>query len=228
MQIEIAIDLTCMYKMRHITTEQELDTILNENKDAVVVLDIYATWCGPCQRLAPHLDEFEKKYDIVLVKVDVDKVEHGREKDDNGVRKNPLLRRFELKTIPHVRVWAYGEEVYVGDSDHEKLENVLIETILEQSNAQHVRFSYMDGEEKTVLCTIAYACNEEYDEKYVLNELNEYFPSSPEFPLEDRLSKYLRNCIDHLSIVRPDNCSDERCLHEVVVDSNDLSKVTIN
>ena len=111
--------------MRHITTEKELDTLLAEEK-GIVVLDIYATWCGPCQRLSPHLNEFEKKYNFVLVKVDVDKVEHGREKDENGKRKNPLLRRFELKTIPHIRVWKNGKEVYVGDSDHEKLEAALI------------------------------------------------------------------------------------------------------
>lgn len=111
--------------MRHITTGAELDTILAEAKNTVV-LDIYATWCGPCQRLSPHLDEFERRWhDIVVVKVDVDKVEHGREKDENGKRKNSLLRRFDLKTIPHIRVWKNGKEIYVGDSDHEKLTDVL-------------------------------------------------------------------------------------------------------
>jgi thiol-disulfide isomerase/thioredoxin len=114
-------------KYVHVTTSEELDKILEDNKESIVVLDIYATWCGPCQRLAPHLDAFVKKYNIVLVKVDVDKVEHGREKDEDGVRKNELLRRFNLRTIPLIHVWSNGKEVYVGDSDHEKLEAALIE-----------------------------------------------------------------------------------------------------
>lgn len=109
--------------MKEITTTKELDTLIEGHE--CVVMDIYATWCGPCQKISPHLEEFEKKYNIVLVKVDVDKVEHGRDKDEEGVRKNELLRRFNLKTIPLIHVWKNKVQVYVGDSDHEKLEELL-------------------------------------------------------------------------------------------------------
>lgn len=43
------------------------------NKPAII--DFYATWCGPCKRLSPMLEELQAEYgdQIVVYKVDVDK-----------------------------------------------------------------------------------------------------------------------------------------------------------
>lgn len=40
-----------------------------------MVIDFFATWCGPCKELAPILDEIEKKHkgDVMFKRVDVDK-----------------------------------------------------------------------------------------------------------------------------------------------------------
>lgn len=42
-----------------------------------VVIDYYATWCGPCQALAPMLERLAKEYEgrVKVIKVDVDKNE---------------------------------------------------------------------------------------------------------------------------------------------------------
>jgi len=43
--------------------------------DKPVIVDFYATWCGPCKRIAPVLKQLQKEYgnDIQIYKVDTDK-----------------------------------------------------------------------------------------------------------------------------------------------------------
>jgi thioredoxin len=47
-------------------------TTIMTNKPMVV--DFYATWCGPCKQLAPILDEIEKNHkgEVIFKRVDVD------------------------------------------------------------------------------------------------------------------------------------------------------------
>jgi len=55
---------------------EEWETIRNEESDRLVVLDFTATWCGPCQRIAPAYAEMADHYSdrALLVKVDVDEL----------------------------------------------------------------------------------------------------------------------------------------------------------
>ncbi len=48
--------------------------------DKKVVIDFFATWCGPCQRVAPMFVELAERFkDIVFLKVDVDEAEEVAE-----------------------------------------------------------------------------------------------------------------------------------------------------
>ena len=80
--------------MKHVTTA-EFDALLNEGK--TVLVDFFATWCGPCKMLAPVLEEVDPDYpDVEFVKVDVD--EEG-----------DLARRYGISVIPTLFVIKNGE-----------------------------------------------------------------------------------------------------------------------
>lgn len=54
------------------TTEQFKEAI---GQDKLVVVDFFATWCGPCKMIAPLLEKFSKEYsDAAFYKLDVDEL----------------------------------------------------------------------------------------------------------------------------------------------------------
>ena len=53
-----------------LTTENFSETV---NSDKIVLVDFWATWCGPCRQFGPIFEEASEKYpDIVFGKVDTD------------------------------------------------------------------------------------------------------------------------------------------------------------
>lgn len=65
-----------------------------------VLVDFWATWCGPCKMLSPVVDEVaeETNGEFVVGKVNVDE-----EKE--------LAKRFKVMSIPTLIVFKNGEEV---------------------------------------------------------------------------------------------------------------------
>ena len=62
----------------------ELDDIIKNNLEKLIVVDFFATWCGPCVRIAPKLEEMSKSDDykdrVLFLKVDVDAASEISEK----------------------------------------------------------------------------------------------------------------------------------------------------
>lgn len=50
------------------------DTIIESSKDTIIVVDFFTTWCGPCKRIAPQLEELAReKSKVWFIKVDAEK-----------------------------------------------------------------------------------------------------------------------------------------------------------
>lgn len=77
-------------------TSADFDQAVNAGDD-VVVVDFFATWCGPCKMLGQVLEQLdEEREDVKIVKVDIDE--------------NPSLRKeWEISTVPSVFFIKDGE-----------------------------------------------------------------------------------------------------------------------
>lgn len=58
----------------YVESEEDFDEQVKNAGSKLVVIDFFAHWCGPCKKIAPHLEELAKQYEseIVVLKVDVD------------------------------------------------------------------------------------------------------------------------------------------------------------
>ena len=83
--------------IQHATDDTFQDLVLNNDKP--VVVDFWATWCGPCKMVAPEMEKLAAKYDGVVdvVKVDVDA--------------NPRLSQaFGIMSIPTIACFKPGQQ----------------------------------------------------------------------------------------------------------------------
>jgi thioredoxin 1 len=83
--------------VKHINTDNfEEEVIKAEGK---VLVDFFATWCGPCTMLAPVLEQVaDSKPEVKIVKVDVDE-------------EPELATRYKVMSIPTLIVFEKGEVV---------------------------------------------------------------------------------------------------------------------
>ena len=75
----------------------ELSEIPN---DKPVVIDFFATWCGPCKRIAPAFEELAKKFPTLsFLKVDVDESEE-------------IASKYTIESLPTFVFLKNGVEVH--------------------------------------------------------------------------------------------------------------------
>lgn len=82
------------------TTETFEDEVLRKSLDVPVLVDFWATWCGPCKTLGPILEKLAGEYNgaFVLAKVDVDKEQQ-------------IAAAFQIRSVPTVFLVKGGQIV---------------------------------------------------------------------------------------------------------------------
>jgi putative thioredoxin len=98
-----------------VVNQAEFDqAVLQPSFDRPVIVDFFATWCGPCQLLKPMLETLAQEYDFTLAKVDIDQ--------------NPeLAKAFGVEGVPDVRIVTQGQvqEGFVGVLPEPQLRELL-------------------------------------------------------------------------------------------------------
>lgn len=89
-------------KPKVLTSKNFDDAIANHR---VVLVDFWATWCGPCKTMAPDLEQVAKETadDVLIAKVDVDD-------------QRELAERFAIQSMPTIITFRDGQKhsTYVG------------------------------------------------------------------------------------------------------------------
>ncbi|HAN09172.1 MAG TPA: thioredoxin [Clostridiales bacterium] len=81
---------------QHLTAETFNQEVINSSEP--VLVDFYATWCGPCKMMASVIDELaeELKGEAKIFKVDIDKAQE-------------LARKYSIMSVPTFMIFKGGE-----------------------------------------------------------------------------------------------------------------------
>lgn len=119
-------------KVTHLTKAEFLAKVMNYEKnpqewiylgDKPCLIDFYASWCGPCKRLAPILDELAQEYagEIYIYKIDTEK-------------ERELAAVFGVRSIPTLLFCPMGEnpQIAQGALPKEQLKEAIDKVLLKK------------------------------------------------------------------------------------------------
>jgi len=90
--------------------------------DKPVLVDFFATWCGPCQTLAPILKQVKDNLGdrISIIKIDVDKNQQ-------------IAAQYQVRGVPTMILFQNGKQLWRQSGVLSSAD--LIKTIVEKSNS---------------------------------------------------------------------------------------------
>ncbi len=88
------------------------------NSEKPVLVDFFATWCGPCKMLAPVLEQVKKNIgnNISIIKIDVDKNQE-------------LSAKYQVRGVPTLILFQDGKQLWrqSGVLSKEEITTILLE-----------------------------------------------------------------------------------------------------
>lgn len=94
---------------------EDIAVYKEEIKEGLVLVDFFATWCGPCNMLAPVIENLVKEHEeLKVIKVDVDEAQE-------------IAYQFGIQSIPTLLLYKDGQIVNrgLGYMNKNQLENFI-------------------------------------------------------------------------------------------------------
>lgn len=92
--------------------DDNFNALITNNK--LVVVDFFATWCGPCRALSPYIDELATNHhNILFAKANIEETPD-------------IANELDVKSLPCVIIFENGKEIHrvVGFNKH-KLQAII-------------------------------------------------------------------------------------------------------
>ncbi|XP_035206497.1 thioredoxin-like [Stegodyphus dumicola] len=98
-----------------VSDTEDFEAQLDAAGEKLVVVDFYATWCGPCKLISPFFQMLSEEFqDVVFLKVDVDEV------DD-------IATKYNVSSIPKFVFLKNKTEIDdLCGANHEKLKELVV------------------------------------------------------------------------------------------------------
>jgi thioredoxin 1 len=105
--------------LKKVKMNSSFDKIINSEKP--VLVDFFATWCGPCKTLGPILKEVKENLGerISIIKIDVDKNQQ-------------VASQYQVRGVPTMILFQNGKQLWRQSGVVQKAD--IIKVVLEKSN----------------------------------------------------------------------------------------------
>ena len=93
-------------------SDNDFNNIITNNK--LVVVDFFATWCGPCRALSPYIDELSaNNHHILFAKANIEET--------------PIIaNELDVKSLPCIIIFENGKEIHrVVGLNKQKLQAII-------------------------------------------------------------------------------------------------------
>uniref|UniRef100_A0AC35FW81 Thioredoxin n=1 Tax=Panagrolaimus sp. PS1159 TaxID=55785 RepID=A0AC35FW81_9BILA len=86
--------------------KDEFDEALKAAGNKLVVVDFFATWCGPCKIMGPKFHKMSDEFtNVIFIKVDVDEGEE-------------IVQNYEVRVMPTFCFIKNGETIYTFEGNN--------------------------------------------------------------------------------------------------------------